>query len=65
MSGLHQSVQTLVFNKEKGGAFAPFPKPLLKQDRNYFIASVISDVHAPTGSLVMIFWSKSAFAVRS
>jgi hypothetical protein len=35
-------------------------------DSSYLIAwSVIAEVQAPEGSLVMIFWSSSALAVRS
>ena len=47
----------------KKGAVAAQPRP--RQEIAYFIASVISEVQAPVGSLVMIFWSSSALAVRS
>ncbi len=48
----------------KKGAAAMCSRALCLKLR-YFIASVISEVQAPVGSLVMIFWSSSALAVRS
>ena len=61
--------------KERGGhppltclpASFPYNRESNAQQRGrYLIAwSVIAEVQAPEGSLVMIFWSSSALAVRS
>ncbi len=58
------SRRLLDYRQRKGAVTRPFR--FCGYRRAYLIAlSVIAEVQAPDGSLVMIFWSSSALAVRS
>jgi hypothetical protein len=48
-------------NENGGGRASPAHAFL---SGRYFTASVISEVQAPVGALVMIFWARRASAVR-